>query len=83
MAQFKVVLDGIKLDQKQSASLSNSIQRAVLAQLADVDSGGDEGSLILEKLGPETRGLIAIRVDAMRPDVGRLKQINEQFDKAF
>jgi hypothetical protein len=79
MAQFKVVLDGIKLDDKRSARLSNAIQRAVLAELADFDSRGDEASLILEKLGPETRGLIAMRVDPRRPDVGRLPQLNEQF----
>lgn len=83
MAQFKVVLEGIKLDEKQSAALSNSIQRAVLASLADIDTKGDEGSLILEKLGPETRGIIALRIDPRRPDIDRFKQINEQFDASF
>jgi hypothetical protein len=79
MAQFKVVLEGMKLDEKRGARLSNAIQRAVLAELADVDTRGDEASLILEKLGPETRGLIAIRVDPRKPDVGRLNELNEQF----
>jgi hypothetical protein len=81
MAQFKVVLDGIKLDDKRGARLSNSIQKAVLAELADLDTRGDEASLILEKLGPETRGIIAIRLNAERPDVDvkRFNQLNEQF----
>ncbi len=81
MAQFKVVLDGFKLDEKRSARLSNAIQKAVLAELADVDTRGDDASLILEKLGPETLGIIAMRLNAQRPDVDldRLKQLNEQF----
>jgi hypothetical protein len=81
--QFKVVLDGIKLNDKQASALSNSIQRAVLAALADIDTKGDEASLILEKLGPETRGIIAVFLNAQRPDLDRFKQVNEQFDASF
>lgn len=81
MAQFKVLLDGLKLDDARAARLSNAIQRAVLAEIADVDTKGDEASLILEKLGPETRGLIAVRVDPRRPDLDRLNELNEQFGR--
>ena len=83
MPQFKVVLDGIKLSDKQASALSNSIQRAVLAALADVDTRGDEASLILEKLGPETRGIIAVFLNADQPDFDRFKKVNEQFDASF
>ena len=68
---------------EMSTTLSNAIQRAVLASLADIDTKGDEGSLILEKLGPETRGIIALRIDPRRPDIDRFKQLNEQFDASF
>jgi hypothetical protein len=81
MAQFKVVLDGIKLDDRRGARLSNAIQKAVLAELADFDTKGDEASLILEKLGPETRGLIAMRINAARPDIERFNELNEQFGR--
>ena len=83
MPQFKVVLDGIKLNERQASALSNSIQRSVLAALADIDTKGDEGSLILEKLGPETRGIIAVFLDTRRPDFDRFKKVNEQFDASF
>lgn len=55
----------------------------MLADLADVDTGGDDASLILEKLGPETRGLIAMPVDLRRPDLDRLKDLNKQFEQGL
>jgi hypothetical protein len=41
MPTFKVVLDGIELSEEQSSRISKSIQRSVLLELAELDTGAD------------------------------------------
>jgi len=78
MPQFKVVLDSMKLDARQEARINGAIQKAVLAELATVDTRGDLASVI--KYGPELKGLIAYPVDMKLPGLERIAEIHEQFE---
>jgi hypothetical protein len=79
MPQFKVVLDAMKLDARQEARINGAIQKAVLAELATIDTGGDKASIL--KYGPELKGLIAVPVDMHLPGLERVVEINEQFER--
>lgn len=66
MAMFKVVLDGIELSDDHRQRISKSIQRAVLNELADIDTSAysavdaDQNSFAwLPILTGQTRGLVA------------------------
>ena len=47
-SEFKVVLDGIKLSEKQERSISAAIQGVVAGHLAELDFEGDDLGGILE-----------------------------------
>jgi hypothetical protein len=82
MAQFKVVLDEIKLSDRDTARINIAIQRAVLDELATVDQKGDQASVLLRKFGPGTNGIIAIPIELAKLDQGgleRLGELNERF----
>jgi hypothetical protein len=82
MAQFKVVLDEIKLSDRETARINVAIQRAVLDELANIDQEGDKASVLLRKFGPETRGIIALPIELAQLGKGgfeRLGELNEQF----
>jgi hypothetical protein len=87
MPQFKVVLDGIKLSDRDTARINNAIQRTVLSELANIDQGGDRASVVLEKLGPEIFGLIALPLELaqvrQQPGLERVVELNEQFEQSF
>jgi hypothetical protein len=87
MPQFKVVLDGIKLSDRDTARINSAIQRTVLSELANVDQRGDKASLVLEKLGPEIFGLIALPLElaqlSQQPGLEHIGKLNEQFDQSF
>lgn len=87
MPQFKVVLDGIKLSDRDTARINNAIQRTVLSELANLDQGGDSASLVLEKIGPEIFGLIALPIELaqlrQQPGLERVAELNEQFEQSF
>lgn len=70
MATFKVVLDGIDLTPEQSFNISQSVQRAVMHELANLGRGKDDASPGLEfALLPifkgQTKGLIAVPPDIL------------------
>ena len=82
MAQFKVVLDEIKLDDRETARINVAIQRAVLDELATIDQRGDQASVLLRKVGPETWGIIAIPIELAqlgKGDFERIGELNKQF----
>jgi hypothetical protein len=65
MAEFKVVLEGIKLTPTQQSALREDLQRVALKHLAELDFGGDRGAAILplgeKAIGPHggTQGIVA------------------------
>ena len=46
MERFRVVLEGIDLDEAQADGMQEAIQKAVLAELARMDFGGDQGAAV-------------------------------------
>ncbi|HVO53149.1 MAG TPA: hypothetical protein VMT37_01925 [Solirubrobacterales bacterium] len=50
-SEFKVVLDGFKLSEKDEQSISAAIQGVVAGHLADLDFEGDARAGILELAG--------------------------------
>jgi hypothetical protein len=61
MAQFRVVLDGVDLPDKQHAELDRALQKTTLAFLADVDNRGDVAAYYLPKILRPPLGGIWIR----------------------
>ena len=73
-SEFKVVLDGIQLSEKQERSISAAIQGAVAGHLAELDFEGDAGAGILEFGGFKgTHGGEWLRIDASQR--GELQKI--------
>ena len=81
MAQFKVVLDDVKLDERQTAQINSAIQSTVLTELAKIDNHAENGSVLVKKWGPIWWGIIAYPIDVQKPNVKKLAAINAQFDK--
>jgi hypothetical protein len=65
MAEFKVVIEGVKLSATQETALREDLQRVALKHLAELDFRGDRGAAILplgeKAVGPDggTQGIIA------------------------
>jgi hypothetical protein len=78
MPQFKVVLDdSIELDERQAGRINAAIHKAVLAELAPIDTRGDR-SIIFK---PETDGLIAIHLPLDAPGLEGIAKLHEQFER--
>jgi hypothetical protein len=78
MAQFKVVLDdSLELDKRQHGRINAAIQKAVLAEMATVDTHGDRPTIFQ----PELRGLIAYPIDLELPGLESLREAHEQFGR--
>lgn len=73
MAEFKVVIDGVRLSTEKSRAINNAIQSAVLPHLADL--GGKAPVLAIPDL--RWRGIYALPVT---PDL--IKQVPE-FERNF
>lgn len=66
-SEFKVVLDGIELSEKQEQSIGSAIQRVVAGHLAELDFEGDVRAGILELPGGGgTQGGEWMLIDAAR-----------------
>ncbi|HEX8646547.1 MAG TPA: hypothetical protein VF715_06575 [Thermoleophilaceae bacterium] len=71
MAQFRVVLDQIELDEKQHRQLDKALQRATLQFLAELDFGGDRVAFVSPRiLRPPLAGIWIRKVE----DLGFLKE---------
>jgi hypothetical protein len=81
MAQFKVVLDEVKLDERQTAQINSAIQSTVLTELAKIDNQAENGSVLVKKWGPIWWGIIAYPIDVQKPNVKKLAAINAKFDQ--
>ena len=81
MAQFKVVLDEVKLDERQTAQINSAIQSTVLTELAKIDNHADNGSVLVKKWGPIWWGIIAYPIDLQRPDMKKIAGLNAKFDQ--
>jgi hypothetical protein len=63
--EFKVVLEGVSLDQEAEARIRQGIQKVVLQELAELDFGGDRGAPVIGLLGGNghTQGIWARLTD--------------------
>jgi hypothetical protein len=77
MPQFRVVLDEIELSDEDHARINSSIQGAVLAELAKMDTGGDHATVL--DYGPGIAGLIGYPICEPDPCFSRLTELREQF----
>lgn len=61
MAEFRVVIEGLDLDAETTTRINDSIQKAVLANLADIDisTGRNRRGVIAFRPHPEWFGLVA------------------------
>lgn len=58
MAEFKVVIDGLDLDEKLTQRINDEIQKVVLNSLADIDlTRSRQRGLVAGRLNPEWYGL--------------------------
>jgi hypothetical protein len=64
MAEFKVVLEGVDLDDEQTARVQSAVQKSVLHALADLDLQGDRAAVLIPRFGPGIRGLIALLAES-------------------
>ena len=88
MAQFRVVLDQVELDDKQHAQLDRALQKTTLQFLADIDNRGDKHAYFIPRiLRPPLAG---IWISTLPEDIGvleeagirdRVKQLNEEIVK--
>jgi hypothetical protein len=71
MAQFRVVLDEVELDERQHRALDRALQKTTLQFLADHDSGGDRAAYYIPKI--------------LRPPLAGIwiRKFDEQFAKKF
>ena len=72
MAQFRVVLDEVDLDERQHRALDRALQKTTLEFLADHDSGGDGTAYYLPRIFRPPLAGIWIR----KLEEGLTKQIN-------
>jgi hypothetical protein len=61
MAEFHVVIEGLKLTAAEDQALNDAIQKVVLEHLADHDitKGSKPGGLVAFRPHPDWRGLVA------------------------
>jgi hypothetical protein len=88
MAQFRVVLDQVELNDKQHAQLDRAIQKTTLEFLAGIDTHGDDRAWYIPKiLRPPLAG---IWISTLAEQGGileqagirdRVKQLNEEIVK--
>lgn len=74
MAQFRVVLDQLELDEDQHQALDKALQKTALQFLANVDFKGDRVAYYMPRvLRPPLGGIWIRRID----DPGILERFNE------
>jgi hypothetical protein len=72
MAQFRVVLDQVELNDKQHAQLDRALQKTTLQFLADIDNRGDARAFFIPRiLRPPLAG---IWISTLPDDLGVLEQ---------
>jgi len=75
MAQFRVVLDDVELDDSQRQQLDRALQKTTLEFLADIDTGGDTIAYYSPRLiRPPLAGIWIRRLR----DPGLIERINEE-----
>ena len=79
MAEFRVVIEGLELDDETTVMINNSIQKAVLDHLADIDiTTREPRGLVAFRPRPEWRGLV---VDIVaQKDLGTLPNFGKLSD---
>jgi hypothetical protein len=88
MAQFRVVLDQVELDDKQHAQLDRALQKTTLQFLADIDHRGDSRAFYIPRiLRPPLAG---IWISTLPEEIGvleqsgirdRVKKLNDEITK--
>jgi hypothetical protein len=86
MAQFRVVLDQVELNDKQLAQLDRALQKTTLQFLADIDNRGDARAFYIPRiLRPPLAGIwISTLPDDVLEQSGirdRVKQLNDEIGK--
>jgi hypothetical protein len=72
MAQFRVVLDQVELNEKQHGQLDRALQKTTLEFLAGIDTGGDRQAYYIPRiLRPPLAG---IWISTLPDDIGILEQ---------
>jgi hypothetical protein len=81
MTEFRVVIEGLDLDEKTTMSINDSIQKVVLSHLADqnLTEAGKLRGLVAFRPRPEWWGLVATVVP--QPDLGRIVDIDERIGR--
>lgn len=77
MAEFRVVIEGLELDDELTKTINESIQRVVLDQLVNVDltTGRKPRGVVAYRPRPDWYGLVAQIIS--QKDLGRLPEVGE------